>query len=153
MEEETGRLPSARSVRRYAILMRVLSGSFRCLVWWRRAAQLLADDRLGSVQLGYVYVGRVTDWHDRPGSFLETGPLYDDDVYPLSLLVAWFGPVNVSVSPMRSICGRTGANSPRVFPVILRRYWRSMRTNRSSRRNSLRAALISEFPWAGTILR
>ena len=61
----------------------------------RRAAQLLADDRLGSVQLGYAHahVGRVTDWHDRPGSFLATGPLYDGGVYPLSLLVAWFGPV------------------------------------------------------------
>jgi len=61
----------------------------------RRAGRLLADGRLGPVRLGYAHahVGRVTDWHDRPDSFLEIGPLYDGGVYPLSLLVSWFGPV------------------------------------------------------------
>lgn len=61
----------------------------------KRAAQLLAEDRLGPIQLGYAHahVGRVTDWHDRPASFLEIGPLYDGGVYPLALLVSWFGPV------------------------------------------------------------
>ena len=62
----------------------------------RRARRLLAENRLGRVQLAYAYahVGRVTDWHDRPDSFLSIGPLYDGGVYPLSLLVAWFGPVD-----------------------------------------------------------
>ncbi|WP_460561191.1 Gfo/Idh/MocA family protein [Halorubrum pallidum] len=62
----------------------------------RRAGRLLADGRLGPVQLGYAHahVGRVTDWHDRPDSFLEIGPLYDGAVYPLTLLVSWFGPVD-----------------------------------------------------------
>ncbi|MXR50242.1 Gfo/Idh/MocA family oxidoreductase [Halovenus sp. WSH3] len=61
----------------------------------RRAARLLADGRLGPVQLGYAHahVGRVTDWHDRPESFLSVGPLYDGGAYPLTLLVSWFGPV------------------------------------------------------------
>ncbi len=61
----------------------------------RRASRLLADGRLGPTRLGYAYahVGRVTDWHDRPDSFLEIGPLYDGAVYPLTLLVSWFGPV------------------------------------------------------------
>ncbi|WP_144799654.1 aldo/keto reductase [Halorubrum depositum] len=61
----------------------------------RRAGRLLADGRLGPVGLGYAHahVGRVTDWHDRPESFLEIGPLYDGAVYPLALLVSWFGPV------------------------------------------------------------
>ncbi len=61
----------------------------------QRAGRLLADGRLGPIQLGYAHahVGRVTDWHDRPESFLETGPLYDGGVYPLALLTAWFGPV------------------------------------------------------------
>jgi len=61
----------------------------------RRAGRLLSDGRLGAVGLGYAHahVGRVTDWHDRPESFLEIGPLYDGAVYPLSLLVSWFGPV------------------------------------------------------------
>jgi len=61
----------------------------------RRAGRLLADGRLGPVGLGYAHahVGRVTDWHDDPDSFLEVGPLYDGAVYPLALLVSWFGPV------------------------------------------------------------
>ena len=61
----------------------------------RRAGRLLADGRLGPVRLGYAHahVGRVTDWHDRPDSFLSIGPLYDGGVYPLALLVAWFGPI------------------------------------------------------------
>jgi len=60
----------------------------------RRAGRILADGR-GTVRLGYAHahVGRVTEWHDRPDSFLAVGPLYDGAVYPLSLLVAWFGPV------------------------------------------------------------
>ncbi|QPV62024.1 aldo/keto reductase [Halosimplex litoreum] len=61
----------------------------------RHAAGLVGDGRLGPVRLGYAHahVGRVTDWHDAPGSFLSVGPLYDGGVYPLNLLVSWFGPV------------------------------------------------------------
>jgi alcohol dehydrogenase (NADP+) len=61
----------------------------------RRAATALADGRLGTVRLAYAHahVGRVTEWHDDPASFLRVGPLYDGAVYPLTLLVAWFGPV------------------------------------------------------------
>mgnify|MGYP006276348015 FL=1 len=60
----------------------------------RIAARALADGRLGRVGVAtaHAHVGRVTDWHDRPDSFLAVGPLYDGGVYPLSLLVAWFGP-------------------------------------------------------------
>ena len=62
----------------------------------RHAASLLSDGRFGPIQLGYAHahVGRVTAWHDSPDSFLSVGPLYDGAVYPLSLLVAWFGPVD-----------------------------------------------------------
>ncbi len=61
----------------------------------RLAGRTLADGRAGTVRLCYAHahVGRVTEWHDRPASFLEVGPLYDGGVYPLALLVAWFGPV------------------------------------------------------------
>ena len=60
----------------------------------RIAGRTLADGRLGRVGVAtaHAHVGRVTEWHDRPGSFLDVGPLYDGGVYPLSLLVAWFGP-------------------------------------------------------------
>ena len=62
----------------------------------RHAGSFLSDGRFGPVRLGYVHahVGRVTEWHDSPDSFLAVGPLYDGAVYPLSLLVAWFGPVD-----------------------------------------------------------
>jgi len=61
----------------------------------RLAAGRLADGSLGAVRVvsATAHVGRVTEWHDRPGSFLEVGPLYDGGVYPLTLLVEWFGPV------------------------------------------------------------
>lgn len=61
----------------------------------RHAARLLADGRFGAIQVGYAHahVGRVSEWHDRPDSFLDVGPLYDGAVYPLTLLTSWFGPV------------------------------------------------------------
>ncbi|WP_075938304.1 aldo/keto reductase [Halosegnis longus] len=61
----------------------------------RHARTLLADGRLGDVQFvtATANVGRVGAWHDRPDSFLRVGPLYDGGVYPLTLLVAWFGRV------------------------------------------------------------
>jgi diketogulonate reductase-like aldo/keto reductase/predicted dehydrogenase len=61
----------------------------------QHARTALDDGRLGTVRLAYAHahVGRVTEWHDDPDSFLQVGPLYDGAVYPLSLLVAWFGPV------------------------------------------------------------
>jgi alcohol dehydrogenase (NADP+) len=60
----------------------------------RIAGRALADGRTGPVRVGYAHahVGRVTDWHDDPDSFLDVGPLYDGAVYPLTLLTAWFGP-------------------------------------------------------------
>jgi diketogulonate reductase-like aldo/keto reductase/predicted dehydrogenase len=62
----------------------------------RHTRRLIADGRLGRVRIGYAHahVGRVTDWHENPGSFLAVGPLYDGAVYPLTVLVAWFGPVS-----------------------------------------------------------
>jgi diketogulonate reductase-like aldo/keto reductase/predicted dehydrogenase len=61
----------------------------------RHAHTLLADGRLGGVRFvnATANVGRVEEWHDRPDSFRAVGPLYDGAVYPLSLLVAWFGRV------------------------------------------------------------
>ncbi len=61
----------------------------------RHAQEFLADGRLGPVQFvtATANVGRVDRWHDRPDSFLSVGPLYDGAVYPLVLLVDWFGRV------------------------------------------------------------
>jgi diketogulonate reductase-like aldo/keto reductase/predicted dehydrogenase len=61
----------------------------------RHAHRLAADGRLGTIRFASATanVGRVREWHDRPDSFLAVGPLFDGAVYPLSLLVAWFGRV------------------------------------------------------------
>ncbi|MFC6939176.1 aldo/keto reductase [Salinirubellus sp. GCM10025818] len=61
----------------------------------RHAHSLLSDGRLGPVRFASATanVGRVGEWHERPDSFLDVGPLYDGAVYPLSLLIAWFGQV------------------------------------------------------------
>ena len=61
----------------------------------RHARRLATDGRLGTVRFASATanVGRVREWHDRPDSFLAVGPLYDGAVYPLSLLVAWYGRV------------------------------------------------------------
>ncbi len=61
----------------------------------RRAVVGLTDGRVGDVRVIYAHahVGRVTEWHDTPASFLEVGPLYDGAVYPLTLLVSWYGPI------------------------------------------------------------
>ncbi|MFC7228709.1 aldo/keto reductase [Salinirubellus salinus] len=62
----------------------------------RHAHTLATDGRLGTVRFASATanVGRVDEWHDRPESFLAVGPLFDGAVYPLSLLVAWFGRVD-----------------------------------------------------------
>jgi diketogulonate reductase-like aldo/keto reductase/predicted dehydrogenase len=61
----------------------------------QHARRLLADGRMGRVRIGYAHahVGRVIDWHENPASFLAVGPLYDGAVYPLTVLVSWFGPI------------------------------------------------------------
>lgn len=61
----------------------------------QHARRLLDDDRLGPVQFATATanVGRVDRWHERPESFLSVGPLYDGAVYPLAVLIDWFGPV------------------------------------------------------------
>ena len=81
----------------------------------QRARRLLGEGRVGRVGVAYAdaHVGRVTDWHDRPDSFLSIGPLYDGGVYPLSLLVAWFGPVEtVRIADSRDPWPKREATSP-----------------------------------------
>ncbi|MFW6384996.1 MAG: Gfo/Idh/MocA family protein, partial [Halodesulfurarchaeum sp.] len=61
----------------------------------RHVERFLGDSRFGPIRLGYAHahVGRVTGWHDSPDSYLSVGPLYDGTVYPLNLLIRWFGSV------------------------------------------------------------
>jgi alcohol dehydrogenase (NADP+) len=61
----------------------------------QRAWRYLREGRLGTVRTAYAEcnVGRLTEWNESPEPFLRAGPLYDGAVYPLSVLVGYFGPV------------------------------------------------------------
>ncbi len=62
---------------------------------WLVARRYLAERRLGDVGVVEVtcHLGRPSEWHDDPDTVLRTGPLLDGAVYPMTLLTAWFGPV------------------------------------------------------------
>ena len=61
----------------------------------QRAWRYLRGNRLGTVRTAYAdcNIGRVTEWNESPEGFLRAGPLYDGAIYPLSVLVGYFGPV------------------------------------------------------------
>ena len=61
----------------------------------QRAWRYLQEGRLGTVRTAYAEcnIGRLTEWHSDPEPFLRAGPLYDGAVYPLTVLVGYFGPV------------------------------------------------------------
>jgi alcohol dehydrogenase (NADP+) len=61
----------------------------------QRAWRYLRGGRLGRVRTAYAEcnVGRLTEWNSNPEPFLRAGPLYDGAVYPLTVLVGYFGPV------------------------------------------------------------
>jgi diketogulonate reductase-like aldo/keto reductase/predicted dehydrogenase len=61
----------------------------------QRAWQYLDEGRLGTVRTAYAdcNIGRLTEWNANPEGFLRAGPLYDGAVYPLSVLIGYFGPV------------------------------------------------------------
>lgn len=59
------------------------------------AWKLLREGRAGKVRVVYAEVnwGRIESWHPEPEAFYQIGPLYDVGVYPLTILIAIFGPV------------------------------------------------------------
>ena len=61
----------------------------------QRAWEYLREGRLGTVRTAYAEcnIGRLTEWNASPEPFLRAGPLSDGAVYPLTVLVGYFGPV------------------------------------------------------------
>jgi predicted dehydrogenase len=59
------------------------------------AHRTIREGRAGEIRLVYADVnhGRIETWHPRPEPFYAIGPLFDVGVYPLTILVAFFGPV------------------------------------------------------------
>jgi predicted dehydrogenase len=58
------------------------------------AYRTIQEGRAGEIRLVYADVnhGRIETWHPRPEPFYAIGPLFDVGVYPLTILVAFFGP-------------------------------------------------------------
>jgi predicted dehydrogenase len=58
------------------------------------AYRTIQDGRAGEIRLVYADVnhGRIETWHPRPEPFYAIGPLFDVGVYPLTIMVAFFGP-------------------------------------------------------------
>jgi predicted dehydrogenase len=58
------------------------------------AHRTIQEGRAGEIRLVYADVnhGRIETWHPRPEPFYAIGPLFDVGVYPLTILVAFFGP-------------------------------------------------------------
>ena len=56
--------------------------------------KLIREGRIGEVRVAYAEVnwGRIESWHPAPKPFYDVGPLFDVGVYPLTILVAMFGP-------------------------------------------------------------
>jgi predicted dehydrogenase/sugar phosphate isomerase/epimerase len=60
------------------------------------AIRKIRAGEIGHARVAYAEVnwGRIEDWHPNPGPFYDVGILFDVAVYPITLLTAWFGPVN-----------------------------------------------------------
>jgi len=58
------------------------------------AFRAIQEGRAGEIRLVYADVnhGRIETWHPRPEPFYAIGPLFDVGVYPLTIMVAFFGP-------------------------------------------------------------
>jgi predicted dehydrogenase len=67
-----------------------LMGEAQQTVW-----KLIREGKLGTVRAVFAEVnwGRIESWHPAPEPFYEVGALFDVGVYPLTILVAMFGPV------------------------------------------------------------
>ncbi|MFQ3577699.1 MAG: Gfo/Idh/MocA family oxidoreductase, partial [Verrucomicrobiia bacterium] len=66
----------------------------------RAAWRLVAEGAIGTPRVAYAEVnwGRIESWHPNPAPFYAVGPVFDVGVYPITLLTAWFGPVQTVVA-------------------------------------------------------
>lgn len=85
----------------------------------RRLRTLLDEGRLGPLRLvdARCHVGRLTEWHDAPESFLRAGPLLDGAVYPLTVLTSLLGPVRRVRSADRALLAADHEHGGRRFAV------------------------------------
>ncbi len=59
------------------------------------AIRRIREGEIGKPRVAYAEVnwGRIEAWHPNPAPFYDVGVLFDVACYPITLLTAWFGPV------------------------------------------------------------
>jgi predicted dehydrogenase len=89
------------------------------------ALEWVHSGKLGRIRLAYAEVnhGRIETWHPNPAPFYAAGPMLDVGVYPLTIMMAAFGPVaRLSAHASIVLAERTGLNGE-VFEIGVPDYW------------------------------
>jgi len=86
---ELAELSQANGVRLAAAPFTFLGEAQQTALDWVRSG------KLGTIRLAYAEVnhGRIETWHPNPAPFYAAGPMLDVGVYPLTIMMAAFGPV------------------------------------------------------------
>lgn len=88
----------------------------------------LRSGALGKTRVAYVTVdwARLETWHPAPEAFYAVGPVFDVAVYPITLLTAWFGPVekvladgDVLLKERRTLAGKPFSPGAEDYVVAL----------------------------------
>jgi predicted dehydrogenase len=89
------------------------------------ALDWVRSGRLGKIRLAYAEVnhGRIETWHPNPAPFYAAGPMLDVGVYPLTIMMAAFGPVaRLSAHSSTVLADRLDVNGA-AFAVGAPDYW------------------------------
>jgi predicted dehydrogenase len=89
------------------------------------ALEWVHSGKLGRIRLAYAEVnhGRIETWHPNPAPFYSAGPMLDVGVYPLTILMAAFGPVaRLSAHASIVLADRSDLNGE-AFGVRVPDYW------------------------------
>lgn len=91
----------------------------------RTALEWVRSGKLGTIRLAYAEVnhGRIETWHPNPAPFYAAGPMLDVGVYPLTIMMAAFGPVvRLSAHASTVLADRLDVNGAS-FAVGAPDYW------------------------------
>jgi predicted dehydrogenase len=116
---ELAELSQANGVRLAAAPFTFLGEAQQTALDWVRSG------KLGRIRLAYAEVnhGRIETWHPNPAPFYAAGPMLDVGVYPLSIMMAAFGPVaRLSAHASTVLAERLDVNGA-TFAVGAPDYW------------------------------
>ncbi|MEX1093129.1 MAG: Gfo/Idh/MocA family oxidoreductase [Acidimicrobiia bacterium] len=116
---ELAELSHAHGVRLAAAPFTFLGEAQQTALDWVRSG------KLGRIRLAYAEVnhGRIETWHPNPAPFYAAGPMLDVGVYPLTIMMAAFGPVaRLSAHASTVLADRLDVNGT-AFAVGAPDYW------------------------------